>query len=184
MITKICPQCNKEFNTFPCRIKEGEGKYCSKDCANETRKGKPSWNKGKTGEESHMFGKKRPDTTKRMMGNQYTKGKPWSEARIVAQELKTGMPYEKSVDEYTEDWPTIRLSIYKRDKWICGVCNEKCVPHNHPDTLHWICCHHTDYDKLNNDHKNLITLCLSCHARTNYDRREWREYFIKEVGDF
>ncbi len=33
MIIKRCPVCKKEFNTFPCKAKNGRGKYCSKKCS-------------------------------------------------------------------------------------------------------------------------------------------------------
>ena len=36
---------------------------------------------------------------------------------------------------------------------------------------------HIDYDKRNNDPKNLITLCHSCHSKTNYNRNYWINYF-------
>lgn len=38
---KNCLKCNKEFYTYPCRIKIGIGKYCSKRCSNSvTQNGK------------------------------------------------------------------------------------------------------------------------------------------------
>jgi hypothetical protein len=36
--------------------------------------------------------------------------------------------------------------------------------------------HHIDYDKKNNDERNLITLCISCHSKTNANREYWIEY--------
>lgn len=36
MINKICPICNKEFQTWPCRIKT---LYCSNNCRFESNKG-------------------------------------------------------------------------------------------------------------------------------------------------
>ncbi len=32
MVTKACKFCGKEFKTYPCEIKKGNGKYCSKAC--------------------------------------------------------------------------------------------------------------------------------------------------------
>jgi hypothetical protein len=34
-----------------------------------------------------------------------------------------------------------------------------------------------DYDKKNCDPKNLITLCNSCHSKTNFNRKKWIIYF-------
>ncbi len=36
--------------------------------------------------------------------------------------------------------------------------------------------HHIDYVKLNCDPSNLISLCLPCHAKTNFNRNCWKEY--------
>jgi hypothetical protein len=39
VIKKNCLVCNKEFETYPCHIKAGKGKYCSKKCSmSETNK--------------------------------------------------------------------------------------------------------------------------------------------------
>lgn len=37
--------------------------------------------------------------------------------------------------------------------------------------------HHIDYDKKNNNHNNLITLCSICHGKTNGNRKYWIKYF-------
>ena len=47
MIEKQCLQCGKSFFITPSRIKHGEGKYCTRGCADKAKKGKPSPNKGK-----------------------------------------------------------------------------------------------------------------------------------------
>jgi len=36
----ICPTCGKEFETTESRIKEGRGKYCSKECSSNNREKK------------------------------------------------------------------------------------------------------------------------------------------------
>jgi hypothetical protein len=37
--------------------------------------------------------------------------------------------------------------------------------------------HHIDYNKKNNNHVNLITLCVYCHSKTNENREHWKEHF-------
>jgi len=37
--------------------------------------------------------------------------------------------------------------------------------------------HHIDYNKKNNQESNLISLCMKCHARTNFDREFWIKHF-------
>jgi len=36
-----------------------------------------------------------------------------------------------------------------------------------------------DYDKKNNDPKNLISLCRKCHRKTSDDRNNWIKHFQK-----
>ena len=36
---------------------------------------------------------------------------------------------------------------------------------------------HIDYDKKNCNSDNLITLCRSCHRKTNFNRENWIKYF-------
>ncbi|MFA5072078.1 MAG: hypothetical protein WC511_07060, partial [Candidatus Pacearchaeota archaeon] len=74
----------------------------------------------------------------------------------------------KSFEEYTVDWTeTLRRSIRERDRYICFVCKKE------PATY----VHHIDYDKKNCNPNNLITLCNSCHTKTNHHREMWIKYF-------
>jgi hypothetical protein len=73
---------------------------------------------------------------------------------------------------YSTDWTkTLRRSIRERDNYICLVCGKE------PS----IDVHHIDYDKKNCNPDNLITLCRSCHMKTNkkIKRNYWINYFKK-----
>jgi hypothetical protein len=37
---------------------------------------------------------------------------------------------------------------------------------------------HIDYNKKNCNPNNLISLCNSCHSKTNFDRKYWINYFL------
>jgi len=150
---------------------------------------------GGKGRTSPMKGVKHSDETKQKIKKARKaqinvsgpKGKPWSAARKNAQIARNGKPYiirhkRKSVlknlkplikngKEYHPLWHEIRKLIYKRDNWNCQECGVKC--HNNIR----INCHHIDYDVTNNDFNNLITLCASCHAKTNFKRIDWTLYF-------
>lgn len=79
-----------------------------------------------------------------------------------------------SFEPYSLDWTkTLKKSIRERDKYICKVCGKKQEYKNHP-------VHHIDYDKKNCNPINLITLCHSCHSKTNFNRKYWIEYFNKK----
>ncbi len=71
--------------------------------------------------------------------------------------------------EFTKD---LRRQIRLRDNYICGVCG---VPKSR-------IVHHIDYDKTNSDPGNLITLCRSCHMKTNSYREEWIAYFKERIA--
>ena len=80
--------------------------------------------------------------------------------------------------EYGKNWKEIRKEIYKRDNWTCQECGCKCHGHGTKDKIQ---CHHIDYDVRNNEPENLITLCASCHAKTNFRGKEdWTKYFKKK----
>jgi DNA mismatch endonuclease (patch repair protein) len=68
MIERRCQQCGKSFFIAPSGIKHGEGKYCSRECADKAKKGKPSPNKGKkTGKPAWNRGKHpSPETLKKL----------------------------------------------------------------------------------------------------------------------
>jgi len=65
--------------------------------------------------------------------------------------------------------------IRQRDNYTCQLCGI------HQDELKgWnrkLDVHHKDYDKDNLDPDNLITLCRSCHIKTNTNREYWIDYF-------
>lgn len=73
----------------------------------------------------------------------------------------------KSKDEYAVNWTkTLRRSIRERDHYTCRICGEQQTDRAFP-------VHHIDYDKKNCDPNNLITLCNSCHTKTNFNREYW-----------
>jgi 5-methylcytosine-specific restriction endonuclease McrA len=80
--------------------------------------------------------------------------------------------------KYPYGWSeTLRRSIRERDNYTCKVCNEQ-----QSDIAFHV--HHIDYNKNNCNPNNLITLCINCHAVTNFDREKWQKLFglINEYG--
>jgi len=69
---------------------------------------------------------------------------------------------------------TLKDKIRKRDNYTCQnqVCNKK-------QGKRLLDIHHIDYNKENCNPNNLITLCMSCHAKTNTKRKYWINYFKK-----
>lgn len=111
------------------------------------------------------------------------KGRRWSEAEIEKMRMRMKGKYSKeknyfwkggiSFYPYSMDWnKTLKRSIRERDHYTCKICGEL-----QSDRAFDV--HHIDYDKLNCNPDNLITLCHHCHAKTNNNREYWIKYFKK-----
>ena len=88
---------------------------------------------------------------------------------------KDGISFEPYTTDWTED---LKESIRKRDDYVCQICGI------HQDELKGfnrkLDVHHIDYNKKNLNPKNLISLCRSCHMKTNHNREYWIKYFNKQ----
>jgi len=78
-------------------------------------------------------------------------------------------PYDKKFDK------SFCNLIKKRDNNLCMVCNAL--------TLKFLCIHHIDYNKKNTCKENCISLCNSCHVKTNYNRSSWIKFFQTLMSD-
>jgi len=67
---------------------------------------------------------------------------------------------------YPSTFEKIKKFIRFRDNFQCKMCGE--FGNN---------VHHIDYNKQNSNPNNLITLCVSCHSLTNYNRDRWKYCF-------
>lgn len=65
---------------------------------------------------------------------------------------------------YPTEWtPALRRTIRQRDK-CCAVCS----------SVARLAVHHINYNKSDLSLANLIALCNSCHAKTNFSRSRWQ----------
>ncbi len=77
---------------------------------------------------------------------------------------------------------TLKLkdSIRKRDNYICQKCNiteeEHLIVYGKVLSIH-----HIDYNKQNCKEDNLITLCISCNFRANYNRDYWQKFYTDKI---
>ncbi len=77
----------------------------------------------------------------------------------------------KSFELYGVNWTKVlRDLVRKRDNYTCRLCGklQESIAHD---------VHHIDYDKKNCNPINLITLCHTCHVKTNKNRERWIKYF-------
>ena len=77
---------------------------------------------------------------------------------------------------YSQDWTnTLKEAIRQRDKYRCQICSIK-----QEEMSEKLAVHHIDYSTTNCDPDNLISLCRSCHAKTNYKREKWQHFLTEE----
>lgn len=116
------------------------------------------------------------------IGNQYAKGNPPNKTSFkkgehhgieFGKDRRMDGKYHwnwkdgKSFEPYGKEWFTnLRTIIRKRDRFTCQECGKN-----------GFVVHHIDYNKKNNNLDNLITLCRSCHTKTNYNRKDWIKHY-------
>ncbi len=82
---------------------------------------------------------------------------------------------------YTQDWTEdLKDAIRKRDHYTCQLCG---ISHAELYERHQrkLTVHHIDYNKDNCDPINLISLCVSCHAKAVHRREAWKVFFSQRV---
>jgi len=74
---------------------------------------------------------------------------------------------------YSKEWTSWLIKeIRIRDNFKCQ--NPRCK-----DFYRILDVHHIDYNKKNQDRRNLITLCKKCHGKTQKKREFWKDYYRK-----
>lgn len=77
-----------------------------------------------------------------------------------------------SFEGYPTTWTNdVKEAIRKRDNYLCQVCFK-----SQEEEGNKLAVHHIDYNKNNVNENNLISLCHSCHLKTNYNRKYWVSY--------
>ena len=159
-----------------------KGKLCSEEHKQKisiSQKGKNTWSKGRKlseetiikmsiacrGRNTWSKGRKLSDETKRKMSEA-------NRGRKLRHEFGIGdrnpswrggssfEPYSPSFNQQLKD----RIRV--RDNFICQHCG---IPELECNTRLHI--HHIDYNKKNSNIDNLISLCVSCHAKTYWNKK-------------
>ena len=112
----------------------------------------------------YWLGKKRLDMIGNLRG--FKKGnRPWN--------WLGGISFEPYGLEFNNK---LKEKIRKRDNYTCQECGKK-----QKELGYKLHIHHIDYNKKNNQEKNLISLCRQCHLKTNFNRKDWTKYFRKKM---
>lgn len=64
--------------------------------------------------------------------------------------------------EQTRQWIGRKLQSFKKNK--CSICKGN----------HWLGVHHIDGNWQNNDIKNIVTLCASCHTKQHWKKGDYK----------
>ena len=117
-----------------------------------------------------LRGKRRSPSTRQAMAASWTEERREAASQRWAGEANPGYVHGAR----SRAWPRqfgakLRAMIRKRDVDTCQACGT-----TFPHRSRHLAVHHVDYDKANNEPMNLITVCLSCHAKTNFNRDAWR----------
>lgn len=70
----------------------------------------------------------------------------------------------------------LKHKIRQRDNFICQCCGM--TEEEHVEKYgKCLTIHHIDYNKKNCEKKNLITVCIGCNTKANYNRDYWYAYY-------
>ncbi len=173
----ICPVCKKEFSKKV--YKKCHAVYCCQECA---YLGRSLGYSKRVVKKPYECKRKKPrlcdvcqsEYTYRKKTQKYCSRKCY-EIALKIRMLGKNNPAYKNGSSYKKrswrgnDWETLRIEVYKRDKYICQDCGVRCIGKRDykQDSLRVIQCHHLEnYKKNKNNNKsNLITLCLKCHLK-------------------
>ena len=89
----------------------------------------------------------------------------------------------KSFELYSIEFNNqLKEFIRKRDKYRCQECfRPQDELFSKSGKKYKLDIHHIDYNKKNNNPKNLLSLCRKCHAKANYKRNDWTKHFKEMI---
>ncbi|MHA1302297.1 MAG: NUMOD3 domain-containing DNA-binding protein [Candidatus Heimdallarchaeaceae archaeon] len=194
---KKCPQISKGLTGK--KLSEGHRKKVIKNLRipiegirqkGQFKEGNVPWN----------WGKPRSEETKRKIREKLKGQIPWMKGRHHSEEskkknkiahlgkkqsketilkrIKKGEEHYnwqggKSFEPYDRTFNNkFKRAIRKRDNQICMLCGI------HREKLKRVLdVHHVNYNKLLSIPENCISLCNSCHVKTNFNRKHWTKFF-------
>jgi len=189
-----CIICSKTIERYPSQVKKN-GNCCSLQCSHILRskrtKGKRKSLREKPncllcGEKLSYYtckvcqkcapnhyrtGKKRPEHSKRMKGenNPFYDKTHNEEIRKIISLANGGTGIPREFSEYGIEFDNnLKEQIRFRDKYQCQLCGCPQLENGRQLDVH-----HIDYNKKNCNSSNLISLCMKCHRKTNFNRSEW-----------
>src|SRR4030067_1702494 len=176
--TRMKQSNTKKYNYANGKKSPMKGKQQSEEAKQKIREGRIGKYEGIN---SPMYGKKHAEESKNIISEK-NKGKlsgeknpMYGKSGILSPVWNNGSSFEPYGIEFNKP---LKQSILERDSYTC----------QNPNCEHLskgLDAHHIDYNKKNNDPKNIITLCDSCHTKTNgkNNRQYWTEFYQKVMED-
>jgi len=175
----ICVICNKEFYRNRSAVERGEGRTCSRKCMGKWRsrhctgENGANWQGGCTITiECEQCGEIFQTTKSRQRNGRgrFCSRDCFHEWYSLNKRGENNHLWRGgNIQQYPGDWrEALRESIRERDGYECNMCSA-------PETKQRHCIHHIDYDRDNLEPDNLLTLCRSCHTKTNFNRHFWQD---------
>lgn len=192
-----CKQCGEPYFE---RV-TGKGGFCSGSCAVRCSCKESFFKSGKdnimfgrygsknsmfgkgylfTGERNHFYGKKHNERSLELMRQNnpdyFGKNNPnYGNGDKIMGNKNPNWKGGISCEPYCDVWldKGFKESIKQRDGYKC--MNPDCWGNTYRLSVH-----HIDYNKKNCDPQNLITLCTSCNARANFNRK-WHTAWYRAI---
>jgi len=179
-----CFYCGKAFERKKSQVLKYKKNFCSNACRHAQKEAHRIIKCGVCGKEFKTYKSTRAQGKAKFCSRGcYNISKigstPWNKGTVGI------MPSGKNHPNYRNDisrkgyplaWQgMLKEAIRQRDKYKCQVCG---IPQE--ECFRKLDVHHKDYNKQNLDPSNLVSLCISCHMKTNYHRDKWKKKLIKE----
>lgn|SRR3990167_3605796 len=146
---KKCLYCNKEFKIYPYREKTAQ--FCSLKCR--------AYYLFPNGV---FYGRKHSIESRKKMS--------FKKIGKYCKENSPNWRGGKSFQEYGKEFDSpLKEQVRFKDNYKCQVCGCSQIENGQQLDIH-----HIDYNKKNNILENLISLCVSCHRKTNFNREYWK----------
>lgn len=173
-----CLICGKKYfkTSYVCQKQWEKSKFCSYECFYSFRIGK-KWKRFNCkclicGKEFHV----KPSHIKTGEGK-YCSYSCSNIRTMLFQSGENHPNWNGGEKEYSKDWNLLlKEKVRDRDLRKCQVCG---IPEI--ETCKRLDIHHVDYNKKNCSEDNLISLCVPCHRKTNYNREMWKDYLMQQI---
>ncbi len=202
-IEKLCIQCGLIFSPFISEIKKVKrrgqkgGQFCSKKCHSLSMIGKKRPEKVRVSISKGRIGMKFSESHRKALRQTYLNGRvPTLLGKVFSEKHREGIALGK-IGEKNPNWnggvsffpypiifnSKLKKQIKERDGYVCLHCG-KTEEEELIENKKRLAIHHIDYNKMNCDPSNLVTVCNSANSLANFNRNYWTNFFQQKLCDY